>query len=454
MKKITKKLIAFFFVLCLLFTSNIIAYSESNSEKQWLSAKDFSYGMEMYDGDVTKRCGDMKLNEKLGILKIEGSFIPNYGSGGAAPWTGCINSTYLGPLVRLVWIAEGISSIGSYAFNTEGIAHQSNKNIKKIYIPTTVKKISERALRACDIYFYGDDVEIASNAIPQGAIIHGHEGSDAEKFAKNNKIEFIPLNQDDYYTIINQKEATCTEDGYTGDKILPCMTLKESGNIVKTLGHDFGEWTITKDATHTEKGEKTRYCSRCEAYETEEIGVLGHDYESDVTAPTCTEKGYTTYTCSCGDSYVADYVDAKGHIDGEWKVTKPATYTAEGEKTLYCKECGEIIRIEVVPKLEGRVVSVSIDNVEVKYKKSVTIKPEIKTEGDIKYTVKYETSDPKIVTVDQNGNITTNHKGTAKITCTVTDEAGNIVKDTRTINVKFSFGQWLIWILLFGFLWY
>ena len=38
-----------------------------------------------------------------------------------------------------------------------------------------------------------------------------------------------------------------------------------------------------------------------------------HDYESVVTAPTCTQRGYTTYTCSCGDSYVADYVDATGH---------------------------------------------------------------------------------------------------------------------------------------------
>ena len=38
-----------------------------------------------------------------------------------------------------------------------------------------------------------------------------------------------------------------------------------------------------------------------------------HNYQSVVTAPTCTERGYTTYTCECGDSYVDDYVDATGH---------------------------------------------------------------------------------------------------------------------------------------------
>lgn len=179
-----------------------------------------------------------------------------------------------------------------------------------------------------------------------------------------------------------------------------------------------------------------------------------HKYTAVVTKPTCTEKGYTTYTCSCGDRYVADYVDAIGHIDGEWKVTKPATSTEKGVKTLYCKECGKPIGTKTIPIITGRLISVSIDDVEINYKESATIKPEIKTEGNIKYTVKYESSDPKIATVDQNGNIRTVHKGTAKITCIVTDEADNVVKDTKLINIKFSFSQWLIWIFLFGFLWY
>ena len=38
-----------------------------------------------------------------------------------------------------------------------------------------------------------------------------------------------------------------------------------------------------------------------------------HNYETVVTAPTCTEGGYTTYTCACGDTYTADEVVALGH---------------------------------------------------------------------------------------------------------------------------------------------
>ena len=50
--------------------------------------------------------------------------------------------------------------------------------------------------------------------------------------------------------------------------------------------------------------------------------------------------------------------------------------------------------------------------------------------------------------------LTTLHKGTTTVTCTVTDEYGNTTKDTCTVTVKFQWWQWIIWILLFGFLWY
>ncbi len=44
--------------------------------------------------------------------------------------------------------------------------------------------------------------------------------------------------------------------------------------------------------------------------------------------------------------------------------------------------------------------------------------------------------------------------GTATITCTVTDSNGNTVQDTCKVTVKYSFGQWLIVILLFGWIWH
>lgn len=97
---------------------------------------------------------------------------------------------------------------------------------------------------------------------------------------------------------------------------------------------------------------------------------------------------------------------------------------------------------------------VTVSDMIIKYKDSVTLKPEITAADGSEYTVKYESSNQNVATVDKDGNITTLHKGETKITCTVTDEYGNSVKDTCTVTVKFQWWQWLVWVLLFGFLWY
>ena len=51
-----------------------------------------------------------------------------------------------------------------------------------------------------------------------------------------------------------------------------------------------------------------------------------HDYEAEITPPTCVEDGYTTYTCKlCGNTYTDDVTEATGH-----------TYV-NGK----CKDCGQ-----------------------------------------------------------------------------------------------------------------
>lgn len=98
--------------------------------------------------------------------------------------------------------------------------------------------------------------------------------------------------------------------------------------------------------------------------------------------------------------------------------------------------------------------SVSVSDVQINYKKSATLNPTITADEGVTYTVKYESSNPKVATVDQNGNVYGAKKGSADIKVTVTDSAGNTVTDTCNVKVKYSFGQWLIVILLFGWIWY
>lgn len=78
-----------------------------------------------------------------------------------------------------------------------------------------------------------------------------------------------------------------------------------------------------------------------------------HDYQAEVTAPTCTEQGYTTYTCpEDGDSYVGNYVPALGHAPAEAVRENETAATCSGEgyydSVIYCSRCGEELSREKV----------------------------------------------------------------------------------------------------------
>lgn len=107
------------------------------------------------------------------------------------------------------------------------------------------------------------------------------------------------------------------------------------------------------------------------------------------------------------------------------------------------------------PEEKGKVNSVTVDDVIMNYQSSAKINPVIDSEGYINYSIEFKSDNSSVITVDKEGNIETHHKGNATITCTVKDENGEVLAtDTCNVTVKFTFVQWLIWILLFGFLWY
>ena len=147
-----------------------------------------------------------------------------------------------------------------------------------------------------------------------------------------------------YTEIRNQREATCTQTGYTGDTYCTdCDKLLSTGKELAALGHDY-KATVTKQPTTTEEGVRTYTCSRCNSSYTESIAKLPeeqhtHNYTGSITKEaTCTEAGVRTYTCSCGDSYTEN-IPATGHSYVS-KVTKAATTTEEGIMTYTCSKCG------------------------------------------------------------------------------------------------------------------
>lgn len=151
---------------------------------------------------------------------------------------------------------------------------------------------------------------------------------------------------------------------------------------------------------------------------------------------------------AAGDKLTPPTVPAKsGYTFKGWDKSVPSTmpandltFTAVYEKNVEKKN----------------VKSVSIDDISLNYKKSTTLKPTIKADDGAKYKVEYSTSNAKVATVDKNGKVTATKRGsgTATITCTVTDSNGNVVKDTCKVSVSLTWWQWIIIIVLFGWIWY
>ena len=126
----------------------------------------------------------------------------------------------------------------------------------------------------------------------------------------------------------NAKEATCTEDGYTGDTVCTvCGETVAKGEVIKATGHNFVDGS----------------CTICGEEDPDYNPEPEYTYTDTVVPPTCTEKGYTLHTCNedASKSYKDNYIDALGHDYGDGVVTTPATCTENGVKTYTCSRCGD-----------------------------------------------------------------------------------------------------------------
>ena len=105
---------------------------------------------------------------------------------------------------------------------------------------------------------------------------------------------------------------------------------------------------------------------------------------------------------------------------------------------------------------ESNIISIDLDaeTLDLNYKSTATLNPIVVATGDVEYDIKFESSNPKVVSVDENGKVTALKKGSADITVTVTDEYGNSLSDTCKVNVSYTWWQWIIRIVLFGWIWY
>ena len=196
--------------------------------------------------------------------------------------------------------------------------------------------------------------------------------------------------------VINKTDATCTEDGYTGDTVCAiCGKEITKGEVILAKGHtEVIDPAVAPTCTEPGKTEG-RHCSVCNAIivaqkeipakgHTEEIvpgkastctetgltdgvrcsvcGVVitpqteipatGHKWDEGeiTTSPTCENAGVKTYTCTVCNATKTEAIDATGHTPVE-VAEQPATCTEAGHKAgTKCSVCDAILSgMEEIP---------------------------------------------------------------------------------------------------------
>ena len=172
----------------------------------------------------------------------------------------------------------------------------------------------------------------------------------------DTKTETLPATGHDTQ-LVGAKDATCTQDGYTGDEVCKtCGVTVKKGEVIPATGHDT-QLVGAKPATCTQDGYTgDEVCKTCgvTVKKGEVIPATGHDTEIvGAKAATCTQDGYTgDEVCkTCGETVKkGQVIPATGH-DTELVGAKPATCTENGYTgDEVCKTCGETVKKgEVIP---------------------------------------------------------------------------------------------------------
>ena len=131
-------------------------------------------------------------------------------------------------------------------------------------------------------------------------------------------------------------EATCAQDGYTGDTYCKdCDALLSTGTVIPATGHTGGTATCLRRA-------KCEVCG-------ERYGDIDRSNHVDGCVPewTVTETEHTQKYSRCGKLLT----ETGAHTFGDWTVTQEPTESEKGEQERVCTLCG-CTETEAIPAAE------------------------------------------------------------------------------------------------------
>lgn len=198
--------------------------------------------------------------------------------------------------------------------------------------------------------------------------------------------------------------------------------MKKQEKAADALGHQYGAYKVTSEATVLANGTKVRTCSVCGKKESVSIAKLTPTIKLNVTSITLKVKQSTTKVTVSGL--------AKGDKVASWRSsnTKIVTVNNAGKITAQKKtgsavltvtlKSGKQAKVKVkVQKSDVKTTSISglPKNVTLKVKGKMTLKPVLWPITSVQ-KISYKTSSKSIASVSSKGVITAKKPGKAKIT--------------------------------------
>lgn len=234
---------------------------------------------------------------------------------------------------------------------------------------------------------------------------------------QKTKTEEIPATGHQHTEVRNVKEATCKEEGYTGDTYCTdCGEKLSSGEPTAKKAHDWDEGKVTTEATCKNTGVKTYTCNNCSETKTEVIPMTDHIWDNGkvTTKPSCITPGVKTYTCTVCQETKTEEIPATGHQHTEVRNVKEATCTKEGYTgDTYCTDCGEKLS-------DGKILPKKDHDYEIKDHKDATC-----TEDGYTTSFCKNCGDEKKETIKATGHLHTEIKNAKEATCTKAGYTGD-----------------------------
>ncbi len=274
--------------------------------------------------------------------------------------------------------------------------------------------------------------------------------------AVSGRITFFEDNAD--------RRAYC--EAYAGELLTWTSITECTADFLRNELFDYSA-AVTPETCENPSYTETVVAGSCDTwgYTEHTCAACGYSYRDTITppqhtagewvqtvAPTETEEGTETLYCAlCGAEMETRAVPK--HVSGEWMTVTAPTYDREGLRQRYCADCGVLLGEESIPMLiPAAGIEGLPDALTLHYKDTVTLEAVITPEDASDKTVRWYSSDINIASPDPDtGEVRACGRGETVLTCVSGD--GFVAKEIP-VTVSYTAGQWLIKILLFGWIWY